>query len=333
MKLTNVLIIGSASALGLAACSSGGSSDNTQQPPPPTQTAAVIDAGNAMMIAGIAADAALETGELGGLTDLTGASASAQGGLNKADTIASAAKVVQTTLGGAAINYIPFGPETSPCAVSGSVTISGDIADPTTFSAGDVINVDSDMCDDGIGSVVDGLLKMTITQFTGDLVTSEFLFGVDLVVTDFMVTESGETNTANGDISTTIDTRMPPVAVGSVFGSSFVVTGMSSTESIRDFMTTYTEDSSIFPAAWTNNSMGTVDSTDFEGFVTYETPVTLQGFGESYPYIGELLVTGLDGSTLHLVTTDDVFVEIFADYDGDGEIDEVLSMTWVELEG
>jgi len=331
MKLTNVLIIGSASALGLAACSSGGNGDNTQLPP--TQTAAAIDAGNAMMIAGIAADAALETGELGGLTDLTGATASAPGGINKADTIASAAKVVQTTLGGAAINYIPLGPETVSCEGGGSVTISGDIADPTTFSAGDVINVDSDMCDDGIGSVVDGLLEMTIAEFTGDLITSEFLFGVDLVVTDFMVTESGETEMANGDISTTIDTRMPPVAVGSVFGNRFIVEGMSSTESIRDFGTTYTEDSSIFPVAWTSNSMGKVDSTDFEGFVTYETPVTFQGFGESYPYIGELLVTGLDGSTLRLVTTDDVFVEIFADYDGDGEIDEVLSMTWVELEG
>ena len=333
MKLTNVLIIGSASALGLAACSGGGYSDNTQPPPPPAQSAAVIDTGNAMMIAGIAADAALETGELGGLTDLTGASASSPGGVNKAGTIASATKVVQTTLGGAAINYIPFGPETAACAVSGSVTISGDIDDPTTFSVGDVINVDSDMCDDGTGSVVDGLLEMKITDFQGDLVNAEFLFGVDLVVTDFMVTESGETNTANGDISTTIDTRTPPEAVGSVFGNSFVVAGASSTESIRDFMTTYTENSTIFPIAWTNNSMGTVDSTDLDGFVKYETPVTLQGFGESYPNIGELLVTGLNGSTLHLVTTDDVFVEIFADYDGDGEIDEILSMTWVELEG
>jgi hypothetical protein len=314
MKLTNFLIIGSASALGLAACSSGGNSDNTQPlPPPPAQSAAVIDAGNAMMIAGVAAEAALETGELGGLTDLTGATASALGGVNKADTMAAATKVVQDTLGGAAINYIPFGPETAFCAVSGTVTTSGDIADPTTFSTGDVIAVDSDMCNDGTGSVVDGLLEMTITNFDGDLVTSEFLFGVDLVVTDFMVTEEGESNTANGDISTTIDTRTPPVAVGSVFGDSFVVAGMGSTESIRDFLTTYTEDSSVFPIAWTNSSMGEVDSSDFEGFVTYSTPATLQGFGEEYPSIGELLVTGSNGATLHLVTTDNVFVEIFAD--------------------
>ena len=333
MKSTNILIIGLASAFGLAACSSGGSSDNAPPPPPPTQTAAVIDAGNAMMIAGVAAEAALETGELGGLTDLIGATASAPGGLNKADPMAAATKVVQSTLGGAAINYIPFGPETSFCAVSGTVTISGDIADPTTFSAGDKINVDSDMCNDGTGSVVDGLLEMTIAIFEGDLVNSQFLFGVDLVVTEFMVTEGGESNTANGDISTTIDTRTPPVAVGSVFGDSFVVAGMGSTESIRDFLTTYTQDSSVFPMAWTNSSMGEVDSTDFDGFVTYTTPVTFQGFGDEYPSIGELVVTGSNGATLHLVTTDNVFVEIFADYDGDGVVDETLSMTWVELEG
>ena len=93
-----------------------------------------------------------------------------------------------------------------------------------------MIAVDSDMCDDGTGSVVDGLLEMTIANFEGTLVTSEFLFG------------------------------------------------------------------------------------------------------EEYPSIGELLVTGSNGATLHLVTTDNVFVEIFADYDGDGEVDETLSMTWVELE-
>jgi len=328
MKLTSVLIIGS--AFTLAACSGGGYTDNTQ--PPPAQNEAIIEAANAMMIAGIAADAALETGELGGLTDLTGATASTRGGVNKAAPMAAASKVVQVTLGGGAINYIPFGPETAPCAVSGFVTIFGDIADPITFSAGDVINVDSDMCDDGTGSVVDGLLEMTITNFEGDLFSSAFLFGVDLVVTDFTVMEEGETNTASGDISTTVDTRAPPMVAGSVSGDSFAVTGMDSTESIREFLTTYTEDSSIFPLAWTNNSSGIVDSTDLEGFVTYSTPLTFQGSGEDNPNIGELLVAGSDGATLLMVTIDNIFVDIFADYNGDGEIDEILSTTWADLE-
>ena len=45
------------------------------------------------------------------------------------------------------------------------------------------------------------------------------------------------------------------------------------------------------------------------------------------------MVTGSNNATLHLIALDEVNVQIEADYDGDGVIDEVLNMTWVELEG
>jgi len=264
-----------------------------------------------------------------------------QGGVSKSGPIAAAAKIAQNTLGGGVIVYVPIPSETLPCAVSGSVTVSMTLASLTTFTAGDVITVDSDKCDEGNGQVVDGLLKMTIKSFEGDIFTSEFLFGVDLILTDFMVTENGETATANGDVGTTIDTRTPPVAEGSVFGDNFTVSEMGITESITNFSTIYTEDSSTFPVSWTNNSMGTVDSSDFTGAVRYETPVTFQGSGENYPYTGQLLVTGANNGTLLLVVVDDGVtqvevdydVRIEADYDGDGTIDETLYMTWIELEG
>ena len=60
--------------------------------------------------------------------------------------------------------------------------------------------------------------------------------------------------------------------------------------------------------------------------------ITFAGSGENFPGTGHLLVTGADNATLLLRTIDDVNVEIDADYDGDGAVDETLFLTWVELE-
>jgi hypothetical protein len=142
-----------------------------------------------------------------------------------------------------------------------------------------------------------------------------------------------DTMTANGDVGTTIDTRTPPVMEGSVFGDSFVVTAMGETQSIFNFSTIYTEDASGLALAWTNNSMGTVSSSEVSGgAVTYETPVTFAGSGANYPHTGHLLITGANNATLLLRTIDDVDIEIDADYDGDTIVDETFTMTWAELE-
>ena len=254
--------------------------------------------------------------------------------MTKRDVSAVATKVAQGTLLNA--NFVPFGPETSFCLVSGSVTVSGDLASPVTFTVDDVINVDSDMCNDGDGQIIDGMLEMTISSFDGDITTSEFLFGVDLVMTEFKVITPPDTMTdtmtVNGDIGTTIDTRTPPVIEGSVFGDSFVVSGMGVTESISMFSTIYTEDSSTFPVSWTNDSMGTVDSSEVDGAVKYETRVKFEGSGVNFPHTGHLLITGSEGATLLLRTIDDVNIEIDADYDGNGSVDETFVLTWAELD-
>jgi len=327
MKLNRTLVITSIAIFGLSAC--GGSGSGGSSTPTPL-TLVTVTSANATKIAGTASSAAFGTAEIGGLTDLTGSTSGAQGTMTKSGAASAATKVAQSTLSN--LKYDPFGPEESFCFVSGSVTVSGDLASPFTFTAGDFINVDSDMCDDGEGEIIDGLLEMEITSFEGDILTSEFLFGVDLVLTEFMVITPADTFTANGDVGTTIDTRTPPIAEGSIFGESFVVSGMGVMESITDFSTIYTEDSSTFPVSWTNNSMGTVDSSELAGPVRYETSITFEGSGANYPHTGHLLISGDMGATLLLRTIDDVNVEIDADYDGDGMVDETFMLTWAELE-
>ena len=327
MKALSATVIGFAAAI--SAC--GGSGGYSNSPPPPVvPTQVVIDSGNAQTVAKLAAGAALESSEFAGMTGALGLSANAQGGAEKPDN--AALKIAQTLLGGSP-QFIPVGPFTSMCLLSGDVTVSGDVADLLTYTAGDTLSVDSNNCDDGDGQVVDGLLEMTITAFSGDIFSGLFNVGIDMVVTDFSVTEDGMTETANGDMGSTLDTMTPPVSSGSVFGDSFTIAGPDVTESLSNFSTIYTEDISAFPVIWTVDAMGTVDSSDFAGAVTYDTPVIFVGSGENYPSSGELLVTGANNSSLHLITIDNVNVQIDADYDGDTVVDETFNLTWAELEG
>jgi hypothetical protein len=325
MKLKNSLIIGCVAVV--SACSGSNDGDNTVIPPV-VGNAIVIESSNALDVAKMAAGAALESNEFGGMTGVLGLSAGSQGGVAKTEN--AAMKIAQSTLD-TSRQKIPVGPIASECDVGGFVTISGDLADPLTYTAGDTLSVDSMECDDGTGAVVDGLLEMTITAFSGDLFTGLFNIGIEMLVTDFSVTEGGETETANGDMGTMLDTSTPPVSEGSVFGDSFSIAGPTATESLRNFSTIYTEEMNVADLLWTVDAMGTVDSSELAGSVTYDTPVIFLGTNNSYPHTGELLVTGDGGSTLHLVTIDDVNVRIDADYDGDTVIDESFDLTWAEL--
>lgn len=326
MKLANTLFLSSISILGLSAC--GGDSNQAPQDMP-AASLTVFNSANVGTVTKASYSAVTQSSEFGGVTGFFVANRS-DGGVAANGGFAAASKLSQGVLAGTVVSNVPIEPTTQMCAQSGSVTVWGEIADPLTFSAGDVINVDSDNCDDGTGEVVDGLIEMTIASFSGDILTSQFLLGIDLNITDFSVSFEGRTETANGDIGATIDTRNAPAIEGSVFGDRFTVVGTEGTESLSDFSTIYTE-SGVDPFAWTHDAMGTVSSGDFTGAVRYDTPVIFVGEGANYPSEGELLMTGADNATLRLIALDAVNVQIDADYDGDGTIDESLFMTWDEL--
>ena len=323
MKLTLFLIVASFSVIGLSACG-GGSGGNGEKKAP-------ITPDNAIPIVEVVASVASGFDEFVGFIDLTGTNVRSD--VSNPDALAIATKVGLRRLDSAVVKSIQIEKETLPCAVSGSVTIWGNIADPNTLTAGDVINFDSDKCDDGTGEIVDGLLAMTIVSIEGDIDTSEFLLGVEMIFTNLTVTESGESTALNGDIGVTLDMLTPAMAEIVVSGDSLTGSYMGKTRTISNFSNTYTEDSSEFPVVWTHTSNGTVgDSSEFAGTVSYETPVKFEGSGENYPHTGELLVTGANNATLRLITIDDINIRIDADYNGDEIVDKTWNKTWVELE-
>ncbi len=314
--------------LTLGACGGGSTAAIT-----PPVAAAVINSANAQTVAGRSADVALQSGGLAGFIELTGLTVTSTGGVSKLSAVQTASRTVKTTVSSSVISQVPFGPVTEPCAVSGSVTISGDIdiTNPDGLTAGDYFNIDWNNCDDGQGQIIDGLLVYSITSFEGDATTGGSLLDITLTFTAFQVTEGTNFYSADGDVSFTLDTRTPPVSVAIMSGSSFTVSSNGSTETLSNFSTSVTENAGMFPSSYTTDAMGTITSTQFDGSVTYDTPVPFESIGEAYPYTGELLVTGANNATLRLIALDEINVRIEADYDGDGAVDETVDTTWDAL--
>lgn len=307
----------------LCACGSSGSGSNAPLP----VNAAIVNTGNAQAVAGSSVNAALQSGAFGGVLGDTGLTAVSSGGASKSQL----GQFAISSGAGTGFSEIPVGPETTPCAVSGSLTLSGDIANSATITAGDFINLDWDSCDDGLGQVIDGLLGMTFTSFVGDALSGEFLLGIGLTVSNFQVTEGADINSANGDVSLSIDTRSPPLTVATTSGSTFSVNSNGRTETLSNFSSTVTNDAGMLPSHITTVAMGTVTSSEFTGSVSYTTPVPFESIGDAYPYTGELLVTGASNATLRLIALDEINVRIEADYDGDGAVDETIDTTWDAL--
>ena len=306
--------------IGLSGCGGGGGSSDSNLP------AVTIDSDNVTEIMRVTAPLALEMGGLDGLTDATELV-----GLGNIDSIATVRQVTPRSLVSVNERNIQIESETLPCSNSGYETISGSIADSGTLSKDDFIKIDADMCDNGGDEVMNGVLQVTISNLEGDISTSEFLLGFNAVFNEFTVIDSGESTVLNGDIGMTLDTRTASAMQISVFGGSFAVSSMGQTQSVSNFSNSYTVDSSGSPFTWIYSCRGTVSSSELTGTVSYQMPVDFEGSGENYPDKGELLVTGADNATLRLIVLDNINVQIDADYDGDGSVDDTFYRAWAEL--
>lgn len=301
-----------------AACSGGGSGG----PGDPTAT---ISATTASSIAsGVVTAAFLSANtsqDLGG----TGAPAGA-----------SFAGATTPLLGGgpAVVTNAAFGPNVRNCNVDGQVTVSGDVTDPNVPMVGDQVNADFAMCDDGNGLVFDGSLGYTIQSLTGTLQFGQsYDVSLDLVMTGLAVTDSSnDTVTVDGDGTLDFDSTMAPLWTTQLAGKALDIGHGGDTFHLADYTTSYEFDGNPNPAIFTLAAGGTLTSSLFSGDVDYETLVDLEGEEGAYPYVGELLMTGNLGATIHLIAdanATDVHLQI--DLDGNGSVDALVDTTWAAL--
>jgi hypothetical protein len=327
MKRNSLILVGAVLALILAGCGGGGGGPAiaaaTFDGPPAT---GAINTGSVLSVAGRSVDAALQSGSFGDITDFVGLTVVATTGPGKPGS----GRVMKPG-GGNAWSQIPVGPEATLCDVDGSVTVSGNIASPLTVTAGDFLDYSWDNCDDGLGQVISGFIGMTFTEFEGDLLAGRILLGVSLAIGNFRVTDGADFNLTNGDLALTIDSRTQPKIVVTTLGSSLAISNRNSRETLTDFSSIVTEDTSVFPSSFTVDATGTVSSTQFNGFVNYDTPVAFQSTGAGYPFAGEMLVVGANNARIWIFAISDVDVRIEADYNGDGAPDATIDTTWDAL--
>lgn len=313
-------------AFSLAACDSG--SEPAATSPPPPASVMVVDSANAKPAARVAYRSSRESMGAGDLVGGSGIAAAPPGELSKPGLKGRISGGIAQLAGN-----IPIIPVVTPCTVGGTQTLSGDIADPLTLTltSGDAINIEYDNCDNGLGEVVDGRMEMTISVFSGDLLLGMYLLDVDVNLVNFSVATGADTLLSNGDAAVSINTTGLPTFLLAVTGNSLTTVTNTSTETLSNYSTSQSVDTSIALAPYTQDSSGTIDSTQLSGAISYSTPVAFQGQGVAYPFAGELLVVGANNASIRLVAIDAVNVQLQIDIDGDGEVDSTEDTTWDDI--
>ena len=311
----------------LAAC--GGSDDNGTNSNPPPSAAIPIDSTNGLLVAQVTYQSASSSGDIAGMAANNGLTGSVGAGLFKPDI--NKPGIIDTLM------QVPIPEIEQPCAVAGTLTISGNLDDPITptLTAGDTIKAVYDMCDDGIGEVIDGTIDFEVRAFSGDAITGLYDMTMALLFSNFQVTTAEDVVLANGDGTATLNTLQAPYVEAAVSGRSMLSDTNSSTATLTDYSSAQTFDGTVLPSPFTLLTSGVLDSSELSGSVTYSTTVMFEGFDANYPNVGELLIVG-DGSSARIIAQAngiDVVVEIYSNTTGDGTPDETINTTWTELAG
>lgn len=232
----------------------------------------------------------------------------------------------------ASTSSIPIPPTVEPCLVSGTTTLSGDIADPITptLTPGDFFDLAFVNCDDGF-AVVDGSLLYEVEAFTGELLAGTYDLTMATTFTDFQIATAEDTLVSNGDVSVRLITLIIPVVTTELSGTSLTIDGDLGSQSLTDFASTFSQNTSLEPSPYTQSSSGTLNTTLLSGVVNYSTPVDFTGFDADYPGAGEFLVAG-ENSSARLIAVDNVNINIEVDSDGDGVVDDTIETTWAEFQ-
>ena len=92
------------------------------------------------------------------------------------------------------------GPLMQGCAISGTVSISGDLADTTFMTPDDSVTLEFDNCNDGFGQTLNGRFEVVINRFTpGAVVPENYALGVSAVLIDMQLDTAAGSIVGNGD--------------------------------------------------------------------------------------------------------------------------------------
>ncbi|HEX5049284.1 MAG TPA: hypothetical protein VFX89_19385 [Gammaproteobacteria bacterium] len=294
---------------------------------------APITSANAPAIAGAVLSASFDGSSLGSFAGFGAGGASPLAGTatapqSKAAQIQRAHVLAVVKQSAARTAQATFDPEMSQCTGGGTVTVSGNLANPLTLSPNDTILFVFASCAED-GATVSGRFAMRVTSFSGDLLNGAFTLGVSVDLTSFAVTADGETATANGTIAIAVSSSFAGTVSTTVTSSSFTIADGTTTVTLSDYSAARTLDT--VAGSFTLDAGGTVTSSAFSGSVTFDTTLLLTGTGDSFASAGELVITGANKGTIKVAVLDETSVRISVDANGDGTVDTIVDQTWEEL--
>jgi hypothetical protein len=219
------------------------------------------------------------------------------------------------------------------CAVAGTVMYSATQTDPLRLSVGDRLSAIYVDCDDGLGYTINGQVDMTIVAYEGSLWSDVFLLGMDMVMTDVVVSDSAGIATADGGLTLTLDQLDFPMVGLGMTATEFRLGHQEEVLTLTDCDHSMMVDTGTAPAPVDASVLGRLNSPTLGGSVDYETTVMVKALGDDNPYVGELLVTGFGNSTVRIVIVDSDSIRLEIDQNGDGTVDAYVDKTWTELGG
>lgn len=303
-----------------AACGGGGGSSriaNDGGPPLATITSA-----NATTVAGAVSQQVLDGSVIGGLSTPRLPFASSNPAV--ASTLLFIAAPTITSVGAA---QSPI----QPCAVSGTVDITVSVASALTLSPGDEFSFQFAQCDDGFGSVLDGGMVLTVSEFDGDVNSGAYRLGMTMMLSAFQIVEGTTTASTTGDVSFSIDTTVPTVTRITLSTASLSTTINGVTEAVADLSIVIVEDSSTLPESVTVDTTFRLSSPQLDGDIIVTTSAALERSGSGLPFSGEILIRGANNASITIIALDATMVRLEIDTNGDGAPDEIVDTTWAEL--
>ncbi len=325
--VTKFFASGICSLLLIGCSGSGGDDGNTIV----TVPLADITTANAPGIAGAVMKTAVESGGLGVFAGPGGGAVlsnpnsqifASLGNIQKSQTDS----LTQKVRSGVLQETIP--PTDELCAISGTVTVSGQVDNPMTLGPTDVFTLVFSDCDDGAG-IVNGTYSMQVTSFGGDLLSGSFTIGVTVSLTAFQIDDGQELVTANGSVAMTIDYTAAPTLTISMTTTSLTVADGTSSQTLSSFSLTQTINE--LDSSFSMTVSGALTSSEFTGRVTFSTSADLLNDGTGFAYTGQITISGSGGASIRVIVLDDMLVSLEVDLDGDGGLEAVIPTTWDEL--
>ena len=229
-------------------------------------------------------------------------------------------------------------PVTEMCAVSGSVTVSGDPAnDPVFLSERDVFDLVFDSCDDGDGYTLDGSFSLFVRELVGDPRTDVFRLSYSVRYMTLAVSAmANDSVSVEPSLLLEWDSLAFPVTVVTLnpsFDTQFSSQADVYSWSYGEQSLTVNADSSISTTLGEARE-SLMESAFLGGYISYETIFPLQAPDGQDPESGEILVREGGGKgTIRIVIESGASVRLDIDSDGDGTIDDYQLTTWSALRG